>query len=204
MFKGDGVFCDLGLAKHVSHNIVLQHDRFDLCAAIAVGQVIADYLRGLLVVLGELFNLGADLLRLGLKLGLLDQLGHEQAQLDAALSLWFENVSRNGHLVGIRHATLLELLAGSLNAALGLGLEQGSGNIKLVTVKIDDTALNLLYNGKLSKKNPDKVMKLCPQERATVRITVVSIHHFSFPFTMNNPNTNKKKMIAPKYTGPEV
>ena len=36
------------------------------------------------------------------------------------------------------------------------------------------------------------------------RMVAASSHHFSLPFTMKSPSTNKKQTIAPTYTGPEV
>ena len=89
-----------------------------------------DFLR-IFVALGELFDLGLDLLRLGFQaIGLHDFCQH-QAQLHATLGLLREHLGRDRHVLGVRHAARLEVAAGHFNQALLVLLDQRLRHVQL-------------------------------------------------------------------------
>jgi hypothetical protein len=90
-------------------------------------------LGGLLVALAHLFDVGLQLLGLGLQVVGAHQLGHHQAQAHAALGLGLEQLGRDRRLVGVLDATLLQVGAGTFDQALQLVVDQGLGQVERAT-----------------------------------------------------------------------
>src|SRR5690606_24090285 len=128
--EADLLVGDLGLREHVLDDVVFEYNSFDFGAALTIGQIICHNLCRLLVVLRELFDARTNLLGLGLQVGGVDELGNQQAQTHAALGFGFEGFGGNRQAVGVGHATLLEVFAGSGDTAFGVGTHQRLGHVE--------------------------------------------------------------------------
>ena len=78
------------------------------------------------------------------------------------------------------------------------------GTKKAVTLNTELGARNELNKGSVSNKNLLSPPSFLPNERIMVKMTPKPSHHFTGPLTINKPNANRNKAIAPKYPGPLV
>ena len=79
-----------------------------------------------------------------------------------------------------------------------------SGIATSATIRMEETALNLLYIGNMLKNSLVSPMKLCPQASSMEKTVPIRSPHLCGPGTMMHPSRNRKHTMAPIYTFPAV
>src|SRR5436190_200204 len=121
----------LGALEDVRGHVVLDDDRLDLGHPVAVAQVPAHHLAGLLVALRELLDVRLQLLGLGLQVVRAHELGNHQPETDAPLCLRLEHLTGDRRGFGILDAALLQVGAHLLDHSLGFAGDQRLRHLEL-------------------------------------------------------------------------